>query len=91
MEKLSVINVGVFLPDEVFSTSMLTNGCIVGKTLAFTSVRFIDKDDKVVARGSHTKFVALAQKDEKNIIDELQPVENESKASSALGASDSAR
>ena len=50
-------------------------------------MRFLDKEDKVVARGSHTKFVALAQKDEKNIIDELKPEQNESKASSALGAS----
>jgi len=71
----------------LFLDIRLTCSATVGKTLAFTSVRFIDQDDKIVARGSHTKFVALAQKDEKNIIDELKPDENESKASSALGAS----
>ncbi|KKY24438.1 putative thioesterase family [Phaeomoniella chlamydospora] len=44
-----------------------------GKTLAYTSVRFMDKNDVTVARGSHTKFVALAFKDEKNITEELKP------------------
>lgn len=33
----------------------------------------------IVARGSHTKFVAIAHKDEKNIVDQLKPEENESK------------
>ena len=51
----------------------------VGKTLAFTSVHFINKNDEIVARGSHTKFVAIAQKDEKNITSELKPEVNESK------------
>lgn len=45
----------------------------VGKTLAFTSIKFINKDDQIVARGSHTKYVAIAQKDPQNIIDELKP------------------
>jgi acyl-coenzyme A thioesterase 13 len=29
--------------------------------------------DEVVARGSHTKFVAVAWRDEKNITEELRP------------------
>ena len=45
----------------------------VGKTLAYTSVKFTNKDNEMVARGSHTKFVAIAQKDERNIVDELKP------------------
>ncbi|KAK4126967.1 Thioesterase/thiol ester dehydrase-isomerase [Parathielavia appendiculata] len=32
----------------------------IGKTLAFTQVTFWDKERNLVARGSHTKFVALA-------------------------------
>jgi acyl-coenzyme A thioesterase 13 len=54
---------------------------IVGKTLAYTSVKFINKNDEIVARGSHTKFVAIAQNDEKNIVDQLKPEVNESKVS----------
>jgi hypothetical protein len=45
----------------------------VGKTLAYTSAHFINKDNEIVARGSHTKFVAIAFKDEKNITSELKP------------------
>lgn len=41
----------------------------------------MNKNNEIVARGSHTKFVALAWKDEKNITDELKPEVNESKAS----------
>lgn len=78
------------MPRQSVTESMLTHFHTVGKTLAFTTVRFLDKEDKVVARGSHTKFVAIAQKDEKNIVDELKPEENESKAANALGASGSA-
>ncbi|KAK4570241.1 hypothetical protein LTR86_002321 [Recurvomyces mirabilis] len=44
-----------------------------GKTLAYTSIRFMNAKDELVARGSHTKYVALAWKDEKNITDELSP------------------
>ena len=51
----------------------------VGKTLAFTSVRFINKNNEIVARGSHTKYVSFAWKDEKNITDELKPDVPESK------------
>lgn len=55
------------------------NEITVGKTLAFTSVHFINKNNEIVARGSHTKYVAMAQKDEKNITSELKPDVSESK------------
>lgn len=55
------------------------DGSAVGKTLAFTSVKFINKDNEIVARGSHTKFVALAHKDPKNKTDELKPDVSETK------------
>lgn len=45
----------------------------VGKTLAYTSIRFTNAKDELVARGSHTKYVALAWKDPQNITDELAP------------------
>ena len=51
---------------------MSSSWLIVGKRLAYTSVRFTNKDNLLVARGSHTKFVALAQKDDKNITEELK-------------------
>lgn len=47
----------------------------VGKTLAFTSIKFFNQDEQIVARGSHTKYVAVAQKDPKNITDELHSEE----------------
>jgi acyl-coenzyme A thioesterase 13 len=56
-----------------------TDQSIVGKTLAYTSVHFINKGNEIVARGSHTKFVAMAQKDERNITSELKPDVSESK------------
>jgi acyl-coenzyme A thioesterase 13 len=55
------------------------NQSTVGKTLAYTSVHFVNKNDEIVARGSHTKFVAFAYKDEKNITSELKPEVSESK------------
>ncbi|KIX06880.1 uncharacterized protein Z518_04856 [Rhinocladiella mackenziei CBS 650.93] len=58
-----------------------------GKTLAYTSVKFMNKDNEIVARGSHTKFVAFAWKDDKNITDELKPEVNESQASEATRTS----
>lgn len=64
---------------------MLTRLLPVGKTLAFTSIKFINKNNEIVARGSHTKFVAIAHKDEKNIIDQLKPEESESKVGNATG------
>lgn len=57
----------------------ITDRDTVGKTLAFTSVKFINKDDEIVARGSHTKYVSFAWKDEKNITEELKPEVPESK------------
>jgi len=44
-----------------------------GKTLAFTSIEFLNEKDEVFARGSHTKYVALAWKDPNNIVEELSP------------------
>ncbi|GAM33301.1 thioesterase family protein [Talaromyces pinophilus] len=43
-----------------------------GKTLAFTSIKFMNEKDEVFARGSHTKYIALAFKDPKNIVEELK-------------------
>lgn len=43
-------------PSDLVSTDAFG---VVGKTIAFTSVKFINKDNQIVARGSHTKFVAL--------------------------------
>jgi len=45
----------------------------VGKTLAFTSIKFTNSKTKVIARGSHTKYIALAFRDPKNIVEELTP------------------
>jgi len=45
----------------------------VGKTMAFTSIQFKNEKDQVFARGSHTKYIALAWKESKNIVDELSP------------------
>jgi acyl-coenzyme A thioesterase 13 len=41
--------------------------------MAFTSIQFKNAKDEVVARGSHTKYIALAHKDPKNITEELTP------------------
>ncbi|EEA24571.1 hypothetical protein TMatcc_007677 [Talaromyces marneffei ATCC 18224] len=43
-----------------------------GKTLAYTSIKFMNDKDEVFARGSHTKYIALAFKDPKNIVEELK-------------------
>lgn len=48
-------------------------------------MKFINKDNEIVARGSHTKFVAIAHKDSKNIIDQLKPEESESQVGNATG------
>ena len=55
--------------------------------MAYTSVKFFNKSDEVVARGSHTKFVALAHKDDNNIIDQLKPDIDESKITGVAGSS----
>ncbi|KAF2843144.1 acyl-coenzyme A thioesteras-like protein 13 [Patellaria atrata CBS 101060] len=44
-----------------------------GKTLAFTSIQFFNGKNDMFARGSHTKYVAQAWKDENNIVEELSP------------------
>ncbi|KAF2473157.1 acyl-coenzyme A thioesteras-like protein 13 [Lindgomyces ingoldianus] len=44
-----------------------------GKTMAFTSIRFMNSNEEVFARGSHTKYIALAWKDPKNTVEELTP------------------
>jgi acyl-coenzyme A thioesterase 13 len=41
--------------------------------MAFTSIQFKNEKDEVFARGSHTKFIALAWKDPNNITEELSP------------------
>jgi len=51
-----------------------------GKTLAYTSIRFTNDKNELVARGSHTKYVSFAWKDPNNITDELSP-KSEEKAS----------
>ncbi|PCG97983.1 Hypothetical protein PENO1_060280 [Penicillium occitanis (nom. inval.)] len=55
----------------LFSTGVSTD-LNVGKTLAFTSIKFMNEKDEVFARGSHTKYIALAFKDPKNIVEELK-------------------
>ncbi|PIG79745.1 esterase [Aspergillus arachidicola] len=42
-----------------------------GKTLAYTSIKFVNSKGEIVARGSHTKYIALAWKDPQNIVEEL--------------------
>jgi acyl-coenzyme A thioesterase 13 len=44
-----------------------------GKTMAFTSIRFMNEKEQVFARGSHTKYIALAWKDPNNIVEKLTP------------------
>uniref|UniRef100_A0A093XH38 Putative esterase C31F10.02 n=1 Tax=Talaromyces marneffei PM1 TaxID=1077442 RepID=A0A093XH38_TALMA len=55
----------------LFSTGVSTD-LNVGKTLAYTSIKFMNDKDEVFARGSHTKYIALAFKDPKNIVEELK-------------------
>ncbi|PKX93282.1 PaaI family thioesterase [Aspergillus novofumigatus IBT 16806] len=43
-----------------------------GKTLAYTNIKFMNSKGEVFARGSHTKYIALAWKDPKNIVEELE-------------------
>ncbi|OJJ84848.1 PaaI family thioesterase [Aspergillus glaucus CBS 516.65] len=43
-----------------------------GKTLAYTNIKFTNPGGDIVARGSHTKFVALAWKDPQNIVEQLK-------------------
>ena len=50
----------------------------VGKTLAYTNINFSNSKGEVFARGSHTKYVALAWKDPNNIVEELSPKKSDS-------------
>jgi acyl-coenzyme A thioesterase 13 len=43
-----------------------------GKTLAFTSIAFTNERGQTVARGSHTKYVLQAWKNNRNIVGELK-------------------
>jgi len=51
-----------------------------GKTLAYTSIRFTNDSNELVARGSHTKYVSFAWKDPNNITDEMKAEDSEGKA-----------
>jgi acyl-coenzyme A thioesterase 13 len=41
--------------ERITDTDTDTVGRIVGKTLAYTSIRFMNEQHELVARGSHTK------------------------------------
>ena len=57
----------------MYVETILANERAVGKTLAYTSIKFSNSNGDVFARGSHTKYVALAWKDPNNIVEELSP------------------
>jgi acyl-coenzyme A thioesterase 13 len=61
------------IPTLPINMPLLIIPCLVGKTLAFTSINFSNNNGEVFARGSHTKYVALAWKDPNNIVEELSP------------------
>ncbi|KAI1909287.1 hypothetical protein LOZ61_004430 [Ophidiomyces ophidiicola] len=44
-----------------------------GKNLAYTYITFTNSKNEIVARGSHTKYVAHAFKDPRNAVEELTP------------------
>ncbi|RDL41888.1 Acyl-coenzyme A thioesteras-like protein 13 [Venustampulla echinocandica] len=48
-----------------------------GKSLAYTSISFTNSKGEIAARGSHTKYVALAWKHPQNIVEELSPRKTE--------------
>lgn len=43
-----------------------------GKTMAYTNIKFVNGKGMLVARGSHTKYVAIAWKDENNKVEEMK-------------------
>ncbi|KAF7718616.1 Thiolesterase superfamily protein [Penicillium ucsense] len=47
----------------------------VGKTLAYTNIKFTNAKGEVVARGSHTKYVSIAWKDPQNIVEEINKLQ----------------
>lgn len=49
----------------------------LGKTLAYTRVEFSNDKGQLVARGSHTKFIAIARQHEGNCLEELQESEQQ--------------
>jgi len=57
-----------------------------GKTLAYTTVLFRNKDDRLVARGSHTKYVKIALTDPQNILEELSPELNKDTSGRVMGS-----
>jgi acyl-coenzyme A thioesterase 13 len=46
--------------------------------MAYTNINFSNSKGEVFARGSHTKYVALAWKDPNNIVEELSPKKSDS-------------
>lgn len=58
--KLFVINVrrDLFLQTATYRVYLLTLDYAVGKTMAFTSIKFTNGKGDIVARGSHTKYVS---------------------------------
>jgi len=54
-----------------------------GKTLAYTSIVFRNDKGEAVARGSHTKYIMQAWKDERNIVQEVKEEEAEAAAAAA--------
>jgi acyl-coenzyme A thioesterase 13 len=46
--------------------------------MAYTNINFSNSKGEVFARGSHTKYVALAWKDQNNIVEELSPKKSDS-------------
>ncbi|RHZ60589.1 PaaI family thioesterase [Aspergillus thermomutatus] len=61
----------VILDHANFGPSICLTKSTVGKTLAYTNIKFMNSKGEVFARGSHTKYVALAWKDPQNIVEEL--------------------
>lgn len=45
----------------------------LGKTLAYTRVEFMNAQGQLVARGSHSKFIAIARTHEENCLEDLKP------------------
>ncbi|QIW95174.1 hypothetical protein AMS68_000692 [Peltaster fructicola] len=48
-----------------------------GKKMAFTSIRFMNEKNELVARGSHTKYIERAWADPENIVDQLKNLKDE--------------
>jgi hypothetical protein len=70
---VSFTNLPAGLSVRINTGGMYIDWALVGKTMAFTSIQFKNDKDQVFARGSHTKYIAQAWKDPKNITDELTP------------------